>query len=114
MFVRDSALCCHGGTPDGRLRCTRGRRTRSGEPRDRCGRLVSSSVLPDARTGEAGRYCRARCGFLDPYGAAMSIDTPVRLGSNTLFTEQRAYRSQQRTVSPVTDETAQLQCTTEP
>ena len=60
IFVRDGALCYQGDTPGGRLRCTWGRRTRSGEHRDRRGRLFLSSVVLEARTGEAGRWGQMR------------------------------------------------------
>ena len=53
MFVRDGALSYYSVTPDGRLRCTWGRRTRSGEHCDRCGRVVRSSAVTVARTAEA-------------------------------------------------------------
>ena len=67
MFARDGALCYHDGAPDGRLRCTRGRHTRSGEPPDRCERVVRSSAVTAARTGEAAFWGRIR-GF-GPFGA---------------------------------------------
>eukprot|EP00966_Prymnesium_polylepis_P281949 6515294-Prymnesium_polylepis.1 len=85
MFVRDGALCCHGGTPDGRLRCTWGRRTRSGEPRDRCGRTAGRTrrfvIGASRRSHGRGRPAGPpqMCEVLGPYGTAMSLDT--RLGS---------------------------------
>ena len=76
MFVRDGARCYHGGTPGGRLRWARGTCTRSREPPDRCERVVRSSAVTAARTGEAAFW--GRIWFFGPFGATSRLRHATR------------------------------------
>ena len=76
MFVRDGAPCYHGGTPDGRLRWARGMCTRSREPPDRCERVVRTSAVTAARTGEAAIW--GKIWFFGPFGAASRLRHATR------------------------------------
>ena len=82
MFVRGGSRRDERVTPGGRLRCTRGRHTRSGGPPDRCERVTQSSAVTAARAGEAAFW-----GIIRPF-------RPVRHGAEAPTRDSTAHEVQ--------------------